>query len=357
MPISRVFDPYTGGAIGGGTGSAGAPTLGAATDPQQDLASSATSWTVEWPAATGGDGAYTYTITVTDQDGNSVVPTSGSDEGPYVIPVVTPNSYIATLEVEDGAGEVASSSAMARVQAAAAAAGWVTVQDYDLTGLDVATLTGTGYVQKSGVNFGPQYMVVDHASNLGTVSAGASGITVDGLNINSALQITFDILGLLPVVPEASPVWVDVVCQSMGGFTGGSDGFRVGLVDSSGNFSTGTCYDIRGDYVSLTPTISWRTETNGSTSTWTGTVNLYATNVFSCVLFGGYVTTAFLQQNSTTPPTSSTINAGGRNMAKTMTAGVTPYIGTSAGLRVGAGVIWRPTLTITRLIIRQFGGV
>lgn len=356
MPISRVFDPYTGAANGGGEGTASPPALGAATDPEQSLASSATSWTVEWPAATGGDGSYTYTITVKDQAGNSVVPTSGSDEGPYVIPVVTPNAYIATLDVEDGAGLTASSSAMARVAAASAGTDWVLVGDFDFTGLDVAVLTGTGHVQKGGVNYGPTYKVVDHSSNLGTVTAGASGITIQGVNINSSLNCTFDIFSLLPIDPLLGPVWVDITLEDYGGTTGGSDGLRAGLVDSSGNFSTGQCYCLQFDYISGT-TWNIKTNTTGATSTWLGTVTTQADNVVSLLIMGGFVAQAYLQQNSTTPPISSTIDAGGRTFTKTIAAGASQIFSSSAGFYVGAAIIWRPHATITRIRIHQIGGV
>lgn len=328
----------------------------ASTDPEQSLSSGSTTATVEFThASPGGTAPITYAITVKDEAGSSVTPNSGSGLGPYVIPVAAGKSYRIRLRATDAGGQIADGAAMVHVAAAAADAGWVLVGDWDFTGLDVAVLTGTGHVQKGGVNYGPSFKVVDHGSNLGTVTAGSTGVVVDGLNINSALNLTFDIGASLPDNPLTNPVWVDIVVKNFGGMVGGSDGLRAGVVDSSGNFSSGTTYDVRCDYISGS-TWNIKTETSAATSSWLGTETTHADNVISLLVIGGMIAQAFMQRNSTTPPSSSTINAGGRLCAKTLSAGgavlfpITDFF-------VGIGIIWRPNATITRIRVHQMGGV
>ena len=329
-------------------------TLGAALDPEQSLASSATTATVEWPAASGGTAPYTYAISVKDEAGSSVTPNSGSANGPYVIPVAAGKSYSATLGVTDANGQVAHRTAMVHVAAAAEAAlGWETLADYDFTGLDTAVLTGTGYVQKSGVNYGPQYKVVDYSSNLGTVTAGSTGIVVDGLNINSGLNLTFGLADVPAITPD-TVVCIDLVLVDVAEIDSGSDGLRVGFVDSGGNFSAGTRCQLRGNYVSA-GVITWQTETDGTATTWQASQTLYATYTVTLLLIGGFIVQVFRQDNSETLPSDETIAAGGRTVARNIAAGSSGTFDATA--RFGINAIWGTKCTIKRARIRQRGGV
>jgi hypothetical protein len=236
---------------------------------------------------------------------------------------------------------------------ATAELGWETLADYDFTGLDSATLTSTGNVQKGGVNFGPAYKVVDYSSNGGTVTAGATGIVVNGLNINSGLNLTFALSDVPAITPD-NVVAIDLVLVDVAEIDSGSDGIRVGFVDSGGNFSAGTRCQLRGNYVSA-GVITWQTETDATATNWQTSQTLYATYTVTLLLIGGFIVQVFRQDNSETPPNDTTIAAGGRTVARNIAAGSTGTFDTSA--RFGIAAIWGANATIKRARIRRRAGV
>jgi hypothetical protein len=122
--------------VGGDVVDLTAPTPPAA----QSLASSATTASVTFthPGAPAG---VTYALTVTDEADAAVTPDSGSGLGAWVFPVASDKAYAATIEATGTDGQTSQSTALVKVAAAGGAApGWDT--DYfDLTDLDVATLT------------------------------------------------------------------------------------------------------------------------------------------------------------------------------------------------------------------------
>lgn len=233
--------------------------------------------------------------------------------------------------------------------------GWEVLGDYDFTGLDSATLAvGTGNVQKSGVNYGPGYKVHDYSSNGGTVTAGSTGITVDGLNINSGLTCSFDLDDIIASVPYDNVLWVDFVLVDVAELDSGSDGIRVGFGDSGGNFSTGTTSFARCDYVSA-GVCKWRTETNATSTDWLLSQTIHTEYVVSALVMGGFIVQFFLQQNTQTPPSSATIEAGGRTCARNVTAGSAQII--DATSRPGLQAIWGTKVTLKRLRVQKRAGV
>jgi len=238
---------------------------------------------------------------------------------------------------------------------AEATLGWETLGDYDFTGLDAATLAvGTGNVQKSGVNYGPGYKVHDYSSNLGTVSAGATGITVDGLNANSGLTCSFDLDDIVASLPQDNVLWVDFVLVNVAEIDSGSDGLRVGISDSGGNFSAGTRNLARFNYVSA-GVGTWQTETDATATTWLASQTIHTTYVVSLLIIGGYIVSMYLQQNTETPPSAATIAAGGRMSNRNVAAGAAATYDTTA--RLGLQAIWGSKATINRLRVQQHAGV
>jgi hypothetical protein len=127
----------------------------------QSLASSATTASLTWTHA-GAPGGTTYALTVVDEAGASVSPSSGSGLGPYVIPVASGKSYSSTLTATGADAQTAQSSALVQVTPDLAtdfplegAAGWRTVYEADF---------------KAQGSQGP-------------LAAGAGTITVDGASI------------------------------------------------------------------------------------------------------------------------------------------------------------------------------
>jgi hypothetical protein len=238
---------------------------------------------------------------------------------------------------------------------AEAGLGWETLGDYDFTGLDSATLAvGTGNVQKSGVNYGPGYKVHDYSSNLGTVTAGATGVTIDGNNSNSGLSCSFDLDDIVASLPQDNVLWVDFVLVGVAEVDSGSDGLRIGLCDSGGNFSAGTRNLARFNYVSA-GIGTWQTETDSTATTWLASQTIHTSYVVSLLIIGGYIVSMFLQQNTETPPTSSTISAGGRMSARNVAAGSSATYDTTS--RLGFQAIWGAKATLKRLRVQRRAGV
>jgi hypothetical protein len=83
----------------------------------QSLASSATTASLTW-THTGAPAGTTYALTVVDDAGASVSPSSGSGLGAYVIPVTTGKAYTARLRATGTDGQIAQSSALVYVATA-----------------------------------------------------------------------------------------------------------------------------------------------------------------------------------------------------------------------------------------------
>lgn len=233
--------------------------------------------------------------------------------------------------------------------------GWEVLGDYDFTGLDSATLAvGTGRVQKSGVNYGPAYKVHDYSSNGGTVTAGSTGIIVNGLNINSGLSLSFDIDDIVAALPQDNVLWVDFVLVDVAEIDSGSDGLRVGICDSGGNFSAGTRNSARFNYVSA-GIGTWQTETDSTATTWQASQTIHTTYVVSILVMGGFIVSMFLQQNTETPPSAATISAGGRVSARNVAAGSSAVYDLTS--RLGLQAIWGAKATLKRMRVQQRAGV
>lgn len=103
----------------------------------QSLASTATTASLTWTHA-GAPAGTTYALSVADQTGAAVSASSGSDLGPYVIPVTAGKSYTARLRATGPDGQLSESSALVAVAPNLAVdypvegtAGWRTVREYD----------------------------------------------------------------------------------------------------------------------------------------------------------------------------------------------------------------------------------
>lgn len=83
-------------------------------------AAGTTSVSLTWTAASGGTAPYSYNLTVVDEAGASVTPSSGSGLGPYVIPVADGKSYLATLSASDSGTPTQTASSSTLIQVAAA---------------------------------------------------------------------------------------------------------------------------------------------------------------------------------------------------------------------------------------------
>lgn len=330
------------------------PSLGAALDPEQSLSSGTTTATIEWPAATGGTAPLTYNLSVKDEAGSSVTPDSGSAQGPYVIPVADGKSYRCEIGVTDAEGLTARRSAMVHV-AAVASGGWETLLDLDLTGLDSATLASntTTNVTRSAATVAA-VKVLDYNSNGGTVSAGASGITVAGLSASAGhMAAGIDLeahLGLTLPDDVLSDIVVHIHLDGLAGWTGGSDAWQAGLMKSSGiNFSLGNDLSVRGNYDAVGQ--DRFTSTNDGNTSWAANEATPAGAwVVSMLLRGGQIAEAWYTLGATAP-NDATIDAGGRILASTLTAG---------GARWAATDLWAVVRTVlrvdvvwTRLVVKR----
>jgi hypothetical protein len=138
----------------------------------QSLASSATTASVTWTHA-GAPGGTTYALTVVDEAGASVSPSSGSGLGPYVIPVASGKAYSATLTATGTDGQTAQSSALVAVAAAPAAGAWTLVGDVNFVGCTAQTFTTTG--DKTVTLSGGGTVTVNATMSVGNITHGTAG--------------------------------------------------------------------------------------------------------------------------------------------------------------------------------------
>jgi hypothetical protein len=175
-----------------GDPSSGTPAedLSAPTPPApQSLASTATTASLTWTHA-GAPGGTTYALTVVDEAGASVSPSSGSGLGPYVIPVASGKAYTARLRATGTDGQVAQSSALVQVTPDIAtdfplegAAGWRVVYSADLTdqGSQGPLAAGAGTITVDGASIAYLGNIGGGAGTFGT--GNAATVSADGVKI------------------------------------------------------------------------------------------------------------------------------------------------------------------------------
>lgn len=324
-----------------------APTSPAA----QSLASSATTATVTFthPGAPAG---VTYALVVTDEADAAVTPDSGSGLGPYVFPVASGKAYKARLTATGTDGQTNANSALVEVAAAGGASpGWDT--DYfDLTDLDVATLTNgatTGVTRASAPVC--DVKVVNYNANNGVVSAGASGITVAGGGAAGSLGVGLDLEAIFGItVPDdvLNDCAITLHLDGLADWTGGTDAWEAGIMaDSSANFTTGTGFSIRGDHDAVGQ--DRLVSTNNNTSNWALNEAIPAGAwVATILLRGGQIAEAFYATGSTAP-TGAALDAGGQVMARTVAAGSARWAASTFYASVRA--LWRPNFVLTGLTL------
>ena len=329
--------------VGGDVVDLTAPTPPAA----QSLASSATTASVTFthPGAPAG---VTYALTVTDEADAAVTPDSGSGLGAWVFPVASDKAYAATIEATGTDGQTSQSTALVKVAAAGGAApGW-DAEFFDLTDLDVATLTNgatTGVTRASAPVC--DVKVVNYNSNNGVVSAGASGITVAGGGTAGSLGIGIDLEAIFSItVPDdvLNDCAITLHLDGLADWTGGTDAWEAGIMaDNSANFTTGTGFSVRGDHdaVGQDRVVS----TNNNTSNWALNEAIPAGAwVATILLRGGQIAEAFYSTGSTAP-TGAALDGGGQVMARTIAAGSARWAASTFYASVRA--IWRPNFVLT----------
>ena len=222
-----------------------------------------------------------------------------------------------------------------------------------LTGLDVATLPNgaTTSVTRAAVPI-LSVKVVNYNSNNGVVSAGAAGIAIAGGSANGSLSIGFDLAALFVLTLPAdvlNDVAVSLHLDSLGDWTGGTDGWEAGIMaDSSANFSTGTGFSARGDFDAVGQ--DRLVSTNNSTSSWVANEAVPSGPwTVTMLLRGAQIAEAFYAL-SAGQPTEATLNAGGRVLARTIASGSARWA--DSALWASARVIWRPNITLTGITLQ-----
>lgn len=233
----------------------GAADLTAPTPPAQGPpeASGTTSVSVTYTHA-GAPAGTTWEIIVTDQsDGSTVTPSSGSGLGPYVLPTTNGCRYVHQMRATGPDGQEALSLARIVVVEAAGAEtpGWDTVLDLDLTGLTVATLSSGPATQTvtRAVGGATVATVWTHAaSNAGTITAGATGITADGASGTGSVSALIDIeaaAGLTLPIDAMAGLAVTLYLTGATDMGTSANAVRVGISATQERFSIGTCNTVQ----------------------------------------------------------------------------------------------------------------
>jgi hypothetical protein len=262
----------------------------------QSLASSATTASLTWTHASAPAGT-TYALTCTDETGASVSASSGSNLGPYVIPVASGKAYIARLRATGPDGQLSQSSALVAVAAAAGTSpGWDAVYDLDLTGLTVATLasgsTSPATTDVTRAVGGARVATVWHhnASNTGTVTAGPTGITADGVGAGGSSNALIDLEAESGLTLAPSVVYglaIDLYMTGTLDMGTGSNAVQVGISATQERFSVGTNNTVQ----LLATALNQHTRgvgTNGAITSWaTGQTNPVGAWCVTFLLIGG----------------------------------------------------------------------
>jgi len=153
-------------------GGSAAVDLTAPTPPApQSLASSATTASLTWTHA-GAPAGTTYALTVADDTGASVSPSSGAGLGAYVIPVAAGKAYTARLRATGADGQLSQSSALVYVAQPITGA-WTQIGQINFIGAAPQTFTTTG--DKTVTLADSSTVTVNVSMSVGSVTTGTAG--------------------------------------------------------------------------------------------------------------------------------------------------------------------------------------
>lgn len=256
--------------MGGPSAGGDVVDLSAPTPPApQSLANSATTASVTWTHADAPAGT-TYALAVIDEAGSTVTPDSGSGLGPYVFPVAAGKSYSARLRATGTDGQTAQSSALVAVAGASGGPGWDVTLDLDLTGLDSLTLTDAAETVVTRDSVAVATVWVDEVSNGGgTVTAGATGLVIDGNASTGSTTALIDLAAAAGItLPDdiMSGIAVDIYLDGLGDWTGSGTAWRAGVSPVQGRFSVNDGNTVQGRLNGSNQ--DRRIATNESFTTW-----------------------------------------------------------------------------------------
>lgn len=327
----------------------------------QLLASTATTASLTWTHATAPAGT-TYALTCTDEAGASVTASSGSGLGPYVIPVASGKSYIARLRATGPDGQLAQSSTMVVVAAAAGSSpGWGVALDLDLTGLTSATLTDDTTTVVTRASGGATVATVwaSEVTNGGTVTAGATGLVISGASGAGSVTALIDAYTMagLTAAQVAAGVAVDIYLDALGDWNTSTSAWRAGLTTSQARFTVATENSVQGridtsaaglqDRRAMTNDVAaspeWASNEAIPTGAWVVTILVVADTVFA---FYG-----------TSAPSDADLTAltGAVRLSGTIAADMSDPVDSgryASAMYAGAASQLQPVFTWTRLRVR-----
>lgn len=324
----------------------------------QRLASTATTASLTWTHATAPAGT-TYVFSCTDELGAAVSASSGSNLGPYVIPVSAGKSYTARLRATGPDGQLSQSSTMVTVAAAAGTSpGWDVALDLDLTGLTSATLADdtTTVVTRAAGGATVATVWASEVSNGGTVTAGSTGLVVSGASGAGSVSALIDVgatAGLTLPDDIMAGVAVDLYLTDLGDWVTATSAWRAGLSATQARFSVSSSNTVQGRLNGANQDrriatdesfTAWATAEALPTGAWVVTLRVDAGGV--CWAWYG-----------TTPPSDADLDTltGAVLLSATVVADITSApAGTRYGAALYAGVMsqLQPVFTWTRMRVR-----
>lgn len=338
--------------------------LTAPTPPAQGppSAQGTTSVSVTWTHPDAPASGITYTLIATDlSDGSAVTPSSGSGLGPYVLPMTDGRQVICTLVVTRTADSqsVPSATYLASVEAAVVGAGWSTPLDLDLTGLTSAVLADdtTTVVTRAAGGATVATVWASEVTNSGTVTAGATGLVIDGVDATGSVTALIDAYTMAGLTPAkvAAGVAVDIYLTTLGDWNTASSAWRAGITTSQARFSVATENSVQGRYDSVglqdrramtndtAASPEWASNEAIPVGAWVVTMLVVADTVFA---FYG-----------TSAPSDAALTAltGAVRLSGTVAADMSDPVDSgrfASALFAGAASQLRPSFTWTRLRVR-----
>ena len=331
--------------------------------PGPPSAPGTTSVSVTWTHPTAPASGITYALTATDlSDGSAVTPSSGSGLGPYVLPMTDGRQVICTLVVTRTADSqsVPSATYLASVEAAAVVgAGWSTPLDLDLTGLTSAVLTDdtTTVVTRAAGGATVATVWASEVTNNGTVTAGATGLVIDGVDATGSVTALIDAYTMAGLTPAkvAAGVAVDIYLTTLGDWNTTSSAWRAGITTSQARFTVATENSVQGRYDSVglqdrrvmtndvAASPEWASNEAIPAAAWVVTMLVVADTVFA---FYG-----------TSAPSDAALTAltGAVRLSGTIAADMSDPVDSgrfAATMYAGAASQLRPSFTWTRLRVR-----